>query len=231
MAADSADRMCPELGECAVYRSLKNYIFSWDGYNHCTSFVHPLPFCRHGVECHAHVRLRQGGYRLDDLCHCAVYFHGRPNRCWIAAHDFGPGMWHRGSTIPVLCGVRDFTQLTSPEADAYHSLISRLQTSDEVSLLMAEIEANGFGYVLHIPADGQTEFSTLLQVAQHKRTHPRFLELGRDVKDVHLLALLVYTGTDAQVPGSLRENGWILWAVRMCWVRPFLSCMLSPSAE
>lgn len=83
--------VCSHGNACTIFKAMKAYDYSEDALKHCIMMGHPdggSP-CRHGRKCYAFARLCDGGNRLDDRCHVALYSHikKRPEHGAAATDD------------------------------------------------------------------------------------------------------------------------------------------------
>ena len=219
---------CPGGSSCAFYQAFNAYDFSQDGYHHLTALEHPMTPCRHGRACRAHARLRAGGREFKDVCHCCLYTHGRPDRAvWpddIVPISKSEIMGGGGGAAPKAAGYGALYGDGSAETRGIFGLQGgRTDTAD----IMHTLETSGTDLVCgELQAHGLEHEMRLLGVVAELRRHPRLAEAqaalspskrygarkasneisSQPVLDVELLALLLYTGTDAQ--------GKIRWAIR-----------------
>lgn len=196
------DGICPEGIACAIFQSILKYEFSEEGLEHISSLDHPVRFCRYGRGCRAHQRLLGGEMRLDDRCHCAVYFHSRADVAEENAAILKDGREDPGWTAFIFANLH----------------ISPTRADLQLSELVHEIRKNGYEEVL-TTRDGER----LVDIAARKRGIERYAQIveknkglrcqigGGDevcagpLTDAELLVTLLYTGTAIQ--GDLRK--WI----------------------
>lgn len=184
------------------------YDFSEESLQHMTSYQHPCRPCRHWSQCNAFRRLCAGEDRLDDRGHCALYLHCRGERGeWHAAATFAS--YHH--TAGAAFALKPPEQNGIPGVDT-RAFVEAIQIEDEgLSLIERELQQHGLAHEMHM----------VTSVVPRLKLHPRLpmaisacpqdhhyqqqIEMfkRRPLKDVHLFALLLYTGTEAQ--GKIRK--------------------------
>ena len=180
---------CPENQSCIHFQLCQKYKYSEKSQIHFEVSRHTMIECRYERECKSFQRLIQGGYRLDDRGHCAIYSH--PSRRDNAHVEKSVG------SKKFITGQLEI----STHENKYLSYDKLSIVGEELEkYLIEELENNGFGGVMKIPFESKT----LWDIADEKMNHPRHIEMGKPLSRVEILAILLYTGTDAY--SSLRKT-------------------------
>ena len=185
-----SDDDCPENQSCMHFQLCQKYKYSEKSQIHFEVSRHTMIECRYERECKSFQRLIQGGYRLDDRGHCAIYSH--PSR-------------RDNAHVEKSVGSKKFItgQLEVSTLGKKYLLYDELPIVGDKELekkFIEELENNGFGGVMKIPFESKT----LWDIADEKMNHPRHIEMGKPLSRVEILAILLYTGTDAY--SSLRKT-------------------------
>jgi hypothetical protein len=151
-----------------------------------------------GVSCPSFIRLLHGGFRADDLCHTVLYRHPRSDHfCLDEPNLLKPFVIFDGrrglEAQEQFHGQGSFPYLF--HGDDYYGKVSEPTVSD----FEAELATNGFGSCLKIPSHPLTSFANLGDVALRKLVHERHRQLPNPLSYAEMLAVLCYTGTDAQM--------------------------------
>jgi len=203
--------LCALGQKCPLYRECKDqYKFSEAALQHLRAGNHgPRCACRYGQECRAFMRLSAGGCRLDDQIHAFLYAHPPRSR---------EGKLPAGLSPMKAGGVGDIPGVDTKTYE-FHRNDVRYQVmapagydpnADYAMQLMAEMRRNGHGHELTTP-----EGRSLLDVARSYRTHEFHAALGMPLNDGELLALVAYTGCDANyaMTGCHLKGDNYMWKV------------------
>ena len=226
--------VCGHGTSCRIYSDCKAYHFTQAGLEHLQSFYHAeLKPCRYGAECRAHKRLEASGNRLDDRCHEMLFSHPPRRRMPTSLPDgfnsmtctpcddaeVAQGCGHYamvpGNVITVIRGsplveysLKVPKELLPGEHEEMRTPDDRfgqrlfIRDLDHVELLCAEMRRNGHGAELTT-----SEGTSLLEVAQGYRSHPFHTSIGKPLNDGELLALVIYTGCDANYAMTTAQLG------------------------
>ncbi|CAE8710393.1 unnamed protein product [Polarella glacialis] len=171
--------------QCSHVLSIENYAAGAtldEALAHMSSWSHVRKECRYGHDCQWSKRYRrhQGldaspheeGEETKDFRiargHCSVYF-----------HPFSKAWYEGGERF-----------LTIPAPPNWHRIPS---ASRNLESLIHEVVNNGFESVFTCP-DGRS----LRDIAAEKMDHPIHVMIGTPLRQCHIMAVLLYTGTDCQ---------------------------------
>eukprot|EP01083_Nonionella_stella_P047703 127676_1 len=194
--------ICPQKN-CPIFADVKlRYHFSLEALYHLGQYTHldRVP-CRYGKACKAFKRLREGGYRLDDRCHVAVYIHGAR----IRDKDIIPPKWNtfglhgygHGPTCPKKNKFRKQMEIDR----------STLKLSPNDRCVEDECDKNGLKRALY-PTSGP--YKHLREVVAEKMKHPR---CPKGICYDEMLSVLLYTGTDvySDLIAANRKGDYSKW--------------------
>ena len=194
-------KMCGNVtgdpSQCPIYKAMKeNYQFTKTNLSHLNEFRHfqdeylQRPKCRYNQECHAFIRLKDGGYRLDDRCHTKLYSHTPRNDRQIKLTENMHAFIFNSDNVQNV-PLKMPTYIASNLRDGY------------LTELIQEVIKNGYKYdlckdcrkndVCDHDVVNDKEYS-LLTVVDEKMDHIRHKQLGSPLNRGQMLAFLLYTG-------------------------------------
>eukprot|EP01084_Bolivina_argentea_P285381 489370_1 len=196
-----------KVASCPVYDRLKKYQYSQQDLEHMQTYSHcKLKYieCKYGAGCKAYKRLVEGGNRVDDRCHLAIFAH--PPRVDRKKSNLPQGFHSFVFNNDGKCKTSSFYR-----REARRDLHLSLKPENELlHLLMNEVKINNFGDDLVMP-NGHS----LIEIVDEKLKHPRHIAMKSPLNKPLMLSIILYTGCQCNYDlcAAQRNGNFKKWVI------------------